>query len=201
MPIGDRLKVLESRVLADDWAVLKKTRIAWRRGDGRWDELWRETYDRGNGATILPYDPNRRTVLLVRQFRYPAYVNGHDDLLIETAAGLLDAASPEERIRAETEEELGLALSEVRQVLQVYMSPGSVTEKLHFFIARYSASDTLGPGGGVAEEGEEIDRIEIGIDTALGWIEEGRIRDAKTIILLQYAALNLFSPAASRSEP
>lgn len=201
MPIGDRLKVLESRVLSDDWAVLKKTRIAWRRNDGSWDEQWRETYDRGNGATILPYDPDRRMVLLVRQFRYPAYVNGHDELLIETAAGLLDAASPEERIRAETEEELGLVLSEVRQVLQVYMSPGSVTEKLHFFIARYSASDALGPGGGLAAEGEEIDRIEIGIDTALSWIDDGRIRDAKTIILLQYAALNLFSPAAPRSEP
>lgn len=192
MSVADRLQVLDSQVLADDWAVLRKTRIAWRRADGQWDQMWRETYDRGDGAVILPYDPDRGMVLLVRQFRYAAYVNGHDDLLIEAAAGLLDAAAPEDRIRAETEEELGLTLTDVRQVMDLFMSPGSVTERLHFFVARYSAADTLAAGGGVAAEGEEIDRLELPLTTALDWIADGRIRDAKTVILLYHAAQHLF---------
>ncbi|MEM1129735.1 MAG: GDP-mannose pyrophosphatase [Pseudomonadota bacterium] len=192
MPIADRIKVIDSQTLADDWGVLKKNRIAWRRRDGTWQEMLRETYDRGNGAVILPYDPDRRTVLLVRQFRYPAWVNGADDLLIEAAAGLLDNAAPAERIRAEAQEELGLRLRDATEVFQAYMSPGSVTECLHFFVARYDATDRIGAGGGVKAEGEDIEVLEMDIDTALVAIADGRIQDAKTIMLLQHAALHLF---------
>jgi nudix-type nucleoside diphosphatase (YffH/AdpP family) len=152
----------------------------------------RETYDRGNGATILLYDPQRRTVLLTRQFRYPAFVNGHDDLLIETPAGLLDDASPEDRIRAEVEEETGYRVCNVRQVFDAFMSPGSVTERLHFFVGAYSGADRVSEGGGNAEEGEDIERLEPTIEEALEMIADGCIRDGKTIMLLQYAALHIF---------
>ena len=155
----------------------------------------RETYDRGNGATLLPYDTDRRTVLLTRQFRYPAYVNGCDDLLIETAAGLLDGASPEDRIPMEVNEELGLGLGltlrDVRQVFACYMSPGSVTERLHFFVGRYDQSMRTGAGGGNASEGEDIQVLELDIGDALDRVASGAIRDGKTVLLLQYAALHL----------
>ena len=131
-------------------------------------------------------------MVLVRQFRYPAYVNGYDDLLIEAAAGLLDDASPEERIRAEAEEEIGYRLHDVRHVFEAFMSPGAVTEKLHFFVAEYEPSMKIGSGGGIADEGEEIGVLEVSIDEALAMIADGRIVDAKTIMLLQHAALRIF---------
>lgn len=193
MSLIDRIRIRDIRTLSDDWFVLKKTTLDWRRSDGSWQTIDRETYDRGNGATLLPFDPARRTVLLTRQFRYPAYVNGHDDLLIEAAAGLLDGESPETRIRMEVDEELGLRLRDVRRVFACFMSPGSVTEQLHFFVGRYDASMRTGAGGGQHEEGEDIEVIEPTIDDALGMIDDGRICDGKTIMLLQYAALNLFS--------
>ncbi len=194
MSVAERVRVLEVQTLSNDWYVLKKTRFSFRRSDGTWQEQWRETYDRGNGATILLYDPARRTVVLTRQFRYPAFVNGHDDLLIETPAGLLDAASPEERIRAEVEEETGYRVGQVRPVFDAYMSPGSVTEKLYFFVAPYDAASRVGSGGGNVQEGEDIGVVEATIDDALGMIASGAIRDGKTIMLLQYAALHLFAP-------
>jgi nudix-type nucleoside diphosphatase (YffH/AdpP family) len=192
MSLVDRIRVLDVRTLSDDWYVLKKTTFEWRRRDGSIQTLSRETYDRGNGATLLPFDPVRRTVLLTRQFRYPAYVNGHDDLLTEAAAGLLDGVAASERIRMEVEEELGLVLHEVREIFACYMSPGSVTERLHFFVARYDASMRTGAGGGAYEEGEDIEVIEPSIDEALAMIGDGRICDGKTVMLLQYAALHLF---------
>lgn len=191
MSLGDRIRVLDVRTLSDDWYVLKKTTFEWRRSDGVVQTLSRETYDRGNGATLLPYDPSRRTVLLTRQFRYPAYVNGYDDLMVEAAAGLLDGASPDERIRKEVEEELGLALHDVRPVFACYMSPGSVTERLHFFVARYDSAMRTGEGGGDASEGEDIEVLEPTLDEALAMIADGRICDGKTVMLLQYAALHL----------
>ena len=148
--------------------------------------------DRGNGATLLPYNLARRTVVLVRQFRYPAYVNGYDDLLIEAAAGLLDDESPEVRIRAEAEEETGYRLGEVRKVFEAFMSPGSITEKLHFFVAPYQPDMKVSGGGGNSDEGEDIEVLELPIDQAMAMIGDGRIVDAKTIMLLQYAALNIF---------
>ncbi len=194
MGIAERVRILEETVLSEDWSVLKKTRLKFRRSDGAWQEQWRETYDRGNGATILLYNLERRTVVLTRQFRYPAFVNGYDDLLIETPAGLLDQAEPEARIRAETEEETGFRVGDVRLIFEAFMSPGSVTEKLYFFVAPYEATARVSAGGGNAAEGEDIGVVECGIDDALRRIASGDIRDGKTILLLQYAALHLFPP-------
>lgn len=192
MSLKDRVEILNKKVLADDWAVLTKYSIRYTRADGTNQVLPRETYDRGDGAVILPYDPATRKVLLGQQFRLAAYVNGHDDLLIEAAAGLLDKADPVSRIRAEAEEELGLRLRDVRQIWDVFMSPGSVTERLFFFVGAYSATDRVSGGGGVVSEGEEIDVLELALDDALAMVAAGTIRDAKTIMLLQYAALHLF---------
>jgi len=190
--IAHRIRVEDVTLLSDDWFVLKKTRLSFLRSDGSWQTQSRETYDRGNGATILLYDRSRRTVILTRQFRYPAFVNGHDGLLVETPAGLLDDAGPEARIRAETEEETGFRVREVRQVFDAFMSPGSVTERLHFFVGEYAPGDRASAGGGIAEEGEDIAVLELDFDVAMTMVERGEIRDGKTIMLLQYAALNLF---------
>jgi nudix-type nucleoside diphosphatase (YffH/AdpP family) len=192
MSVADRVRVHEVRTLSDDWYVLRKTRFSFRRRNGDWQEQWRETYDRGNGATILLYDLARRTVVLTRQFRYPAFVNGHDDLLIEAPAGLLDDASPEERIRAEVVEETGFHVGAVCRVFDAFMSPGSVTERLYFFVAPYGRADRVGEGGGNIDEGEDIELVEPTIEKALAMIARGEIRDGKTIMLLQYAALHVF---------
>jgi nudix-type nucleoside diphosphatase (YffH/AdpP family) len=194
MTLQDRVRVHEVTLLSDNWFVLKTTRLDWLRSDGQWQPMHRETYDRGNGATLLPYNLAQRTVLLVRQFRYPVFVNGHDDLLIEAAAGLLDNAAPEERIRAEVEEELGYRLGTVTKIFESFMSPGSVTEKLHFFVAPYEPSMRIGAGGGLAEEGEDIEVLELPIDEALAMVADGRIADAKTVMLLYHAKLHVFPP-------
>src|SRR6266849_6393159 len=192
MTVSDRVRVKDVRVLSDNHYILKTTTFEWRRNSGEWQTQARETYDRGNGAALLPYNLGQRTVVLVRQFRYPAYVNGHDDLLIEAAAGLLDNATPEVRIRAEAEEETGYRLGEIRKIFEAFMSPGAVTEKLHFFVAEYEPNMRIGSGGGNPDEGEDIEVLELSIDEALAMIGDRRIVDAKTIILLQYAALNIF---------
>lgn len=192
MTVSDRVRVQNVRVLSDNHYILKTTTFEWRRANGEWQTQARETYDRGNGATLLPYNLARRTVVLVRQFRYPAYVNGYDDLLIEAAAGLLDNESPEVRIRAEAEEETGYRLGDIKKVFEAFMSPGAITEKLHFFVAQYEPHMRVGSGGGIASEGEDIEVLELPIDQTLAMIADGRIADAKTIMLLQYAALNIF---------
>jgi nudix-type nucleoside diphosphatase (YffH/AdpP family) len=192
MTVSDRIRVQNVRLRSDNHYTLKTTTFEWRRTDGKWQTQRRETYDRGNAATLLPYNLAQRRVVLVRQFRYPAYVNGYDDLLIEAAAGLLDNETPEVRIRAEVEEETGYRLGEIRKVFEAFMSPGAVTEKLHFFVAEYESSMRIGSGGGLASEGEDIEVLELPIDQALAMIGDGRIADAKTIMLLQYAALNIF---------
>src|ERR1700712_3227042 len=191
MTVSDRIRVQNVRVLSDNHYVLKTTTFEWRRNNGEWQIQHRETYDRGNGAPLLPYNLTQRTVVLVRQFRYPAYVNGHDDLLIEALAGLLDNELPEVRIRAEAEEETGYRLGEVKKVFEAFMSPGSVTEKLHFFVAEYEPKMKIRAGGGNADEGEDIEVLELSIDEAMAMSADGRIVDAKTIMLLQYAALNI----------
>lgn len=196
MSVAHRVLVEEVTTLSDDWYVLKKSTFSFLRADGSWQRQSRETYDRGNGATILLYDLGRRTVILTRQFRYPAFVNGHDDLLIEAPAGLLDNAAPEERIRAETEEETGFRVRDVRQIFDAFMSPGSVTERLHFFVGEYRLEDRTSAGGGNEAEGEDIAVIELGIDEAISMIGSGAIRDGKTIMLLQHAALTLFPAEA-----
>ncbi len=185
-----RVIVDDVELLAAGWHVLRATTFRYRGDDGEWVTQKRETYDRGNGATILLYDPARRTVLLTRQFRYPVYVNDHPDgMLIETAAGLLDDDDPLTAIRREAEEETGVRVDDVQHVFDVYMSPGSVTERLHFFAAAYDGGTRSGDRGGLIEEGEEIEILEYDIDMALAMIRDGSIQDAKTIMLLQWAVL------------
>jgi nudix-type nucleoside diphosphatase (YffH/AdpP family) len=186
-----RVRVVDVELLAAGWHVLRRTTLDYRGADGTWTRQQRETYDRGNGATVLLYDRDRRTVLLTRQFRYPVYVNDHPDgMLIETAAGLLDEDDAATAIRREAAEETGVAIGELKHVYDVFMSPGSVTERIHFFAAAYDAASRTGTGGGLEEEGEEIDVLEIDFDEALAMIRDGRIQDAKTIMLLHWAAID-----------
>ena len=189
MTVSDRIRVQNVRVLSDNHYTLKTTTFEWRRANGEWQTLHRESYDRGNAATLLPYNLTQGTVVLVRQFRYPAYVNGYDDLMIEAVAGLLDNESPEVRIRAEAKEETGYRLGEVRKVFEAFMSPGAVTEKLHFFVAPYEPDMRVGSGGGIADEGEDIEVLELPLARALAMVAGGEIQDGKTIMLLQHAAL------------
>ena len=192
MSVSDRIRIKDISVLSDRHYLLKEVAFDYRRSNGEWQTMKREVFDRGHAATLLPYNLANRTVVLTRQFRLPPYLAGHDDFMIEAAAGMLDDASPEERIRAEAEEEIGYQLHDVRKVFEAFMSPGSVTEKLHFFIAEYEAAMRVGDGGGLAEEGEDIEVLELPIDSGLAMISDGRIVDAKTIMLLQYAALHIF---------
>ena len=185
------VEVLKTEVLSDNWYVLRKVTFRLRKRDGSWEVQSREAYDRGNGATILLYDQARRTVVLTQQFRLPTYVNGNaSGMLIEACAGLLDNDDPETAIAREAFEETGYEIRSPRQVMQAYMSPGSVTEILHFFVAEYSRGQRRNDGGGVEEE--DIEVLELSFDEALRGIASGEIRDGKTIMLLQYAALNLF---------
>ena len=191
--LTEHIRVHSVEVLSDDWYLLKKTTFDFLRSDGTWQRQSRETYDRGNGATILLYNLAKRTVILTRQFRYPAFVNGYKGLLIETPAGLLDERSPEEAIRKETAEETGYVIHHVMKVFEAFMSPGSVTEKLHFFIAEYDSDAKQEAGGGLLSDGEDIEAFELNIEDALEKISLGEIRDGKTIMLLQYAKLHLFA--------
>jgi nudix-type nucleoside diphosphatase (YffH/AdpP family) len=185
-----RVRILEERVLSDDWYVLKKTRFEYRRRDGRWQTLARETYDRGNGAVLLLFNVERGSVVLTRQFRYPTFVNGsRDGLLIEACAGLLDGDDPLICIQREAQEETGFVVRAPRKIFEAYMSPGSVTEKLHFFVAQYHDAQRVTGGGGDAAEGEDIEVLELPLDGALDMIASGEIQDGKTIMLLQHAAL------------
>jgi nudix-type nucleoside diphosphatase (YffH/AdpP family) len=188
----ERVRIKSVETLSDDWYVLKKTTFELLRRDGSWQQQSRETYDRGNGATILLYNLEHRTVVLTRQFRFPAYVNGHSGMLIEAAAGLLDQARPEDRIRAEAEEETGYRVSHVRKIFEAFMSPGSVTERLYFFVAEYGGGSRAALGGGNHEDGEDIEVLEFSFDQAMTLIETGEIQDGKTIMLLQYAFIHLF---------
>jgi nudix-type nucleoside diphosphatase (YffH/AdpP family) len=184
------VRIIEEQLLSDDWYVLKKTRFEYLRRDGRWQALARETYDRGNGAVLLLFNAERGCVVLTRQFRFPAYVNGcSDGLLIEACAGLLDGDDPVTCIRREAEEETGFIVHSPRKVFEAYMSPGSVTEKLHFFVATYTENNRVTGGGGEAAEGEDIEVLELPLASALQMIGSGAIQDGKTIMLLQHAAL------------
>lgn len=193
LPANERVRIVEQCVLADDWFVLKKNIFDYRLRSGDWQRQQRETYDRGDGATLLLFNRARRTVVLTRQFRFPAYANGlADGMLVEACAGLLDNDAPEVAIRREVEEETGIAVRTPRKVFEAFMSPGSVTERLHFFVAEYEAGDRLGNGGGDAAEGEDIEVLELPLERALAMIGSGEIQDGKTIMLLQHAALRGF---------
>ncbi len=193
---AENVRLLDAQVLSDSWYTLRKISVELRRRDGQWQRLSREAYDRGNGAALLLWDPKRRTVVLTRQFRLPAFLNGSPDgQLIEACAGLLDGGEPEACIRREAEEETGYRIRAPRKLFEAYMSPGSVTEKLHFFVAEYEPGDRVRAGGGVVEEGEDIEVIEMPLAEALAAIASGRIQDGKTILLLQHVALVLAQSA------
>lgn len=183
------IRIIESEILSDNWYSLKKYTFEQQRRDGEWQRQSREVYDRGNGATILLYNRERKTVILTRQFRFPVFINGHESNLIEAAAGLLDNMDPESRIKAEAEEETGFKVARVQKIFEAYMSPGSVTEKLYFYVAEYQPQDRTGAGGGVKSEGEDIDVLEIALEEALRYVETGQIVDGKTIMLLYHVAL------------
>jgi nudix-type nucleoside diphosphatase (YffH/AdpP family) len=180
------VRLLELTTLSDNWYVLRRARFEYRGTSEEWSTHEREAYDRGNGATILLHDPARGTVLLTRQFRLPAYLNGHaDGMLVEAPAGLLDGENPEEAIRREAEEETGFLVESVRRIGELYMSPGSVTERVTFFTGTYASGDRVSRGGGVASEGEDIEVLEIALDEALAMVDRGEIVDAKTVLLLR----------------
>ena len=184
------IRIVEQRVLAHDWYLLRKTTFEHRRRDGRLQVVSRETYDRGNGVALLLFNAARGTVILIRQFRFPCWVNGlADGMLIEACAGLLDGNDPIAAMRREAIEETGFAVQSPRKVFEAYMSPGSVTEKLHFFVAACDDADRQSAGGGDAHEGEDIEVLELPLSRALAMIASGEIQDGKTIMLLQHAAM------------
>lgn len=185
------IRILESKVLSDNWYILTKITYEYTKKDGTKHIQSRETYNRGNGAVILLYNTRQKTVILTKQFRLPTYINGNKTgMLIEACAGLLDKDNAEDCIRRETEEETGYKITEVRKIFEAYMSPGSVTEILHFFIAEYTKEMKVGEGGGVEQEEENIEVLELDFDNAMKMTEQGEIKDGKTIMLLQYIKLN-----------
>lgn len=188
---NDKIRIRKQELLSDNWYTLHKFTFDYQKENGEWETQEREAYDRGNGATILLYNPTNKSVILTRQFRLPTYVNGNDTgMMIEACAGLLDEDNPEDCIRKETEEETGYRISKVRKIFEAYMSPGSVTEILHFFVAEYDDHMKVSEGGGLEEEHENIEVLEMSFEAALSMVNTGAIKDAKTIMLLQYAKIN-----------
>lgn len=189
--MSDNVKIISSAVLSDNWGKLNKVKYETRLADGSWQTQEREVYNRGNGAVILLYNKAKQTVILTEQFRLPTWFNGNaDGMMIEAPAGLLDEHDPEECIRRETEEETGYTVTDVKRIMEVYMSPGSVTEIIYFFVAAYSDAMKTGEGGGLDKEQENIEVLELNFDKALKMIYSGEIKDAKTIMLLQYAQMH-----------
>ena len=187
---NSHVKIINREILSSNWYTLRKITYEYLKKDGSWQSQSREAYDRGNGAVILLYNVSLKTVILTRQFRMPTFINGNENgMLIEACAGLLDKDNPEDCIKRETEEETGYKISTVKKVMEVYMSPGSVTEMLHFFIAEYSHAMKVTEGGGIAHEQEEIEVLELPMEQALQMVENGEIKDAKTIMLLQHLRL------------
>lgn len=188
---NSKVRNLKTEVLSDNWYTLRKVTFEYQNPDGSWSAQSRETYDRGNGAVILLYNKSKKTVILTRQFRMPTYINGNEDgMMIEACAGLLDQDNPEDAIRRETAEETGYDIQNVTKVFEAYMSPGSVTEILYFFIAEYTIEMKVNEGGGVKEERENIDVLELPFSQAIEMIQSGEIKDAKTIMLLQHLLIN-----------
>ena len=189
--MADSIKIIEDKMLSDNWYVLHKLTYETTKEDGSVQTQSREAYDRGNGAAILLYNTEQQTVILTRQFRIPTYVNGNETgMMIEACAGLLDKDNPEDAIKRETEEETGYKVTEIKKVFEAYMSPGSVTEILYFFIAEYSKDMKVSEGGGLEHEQENIEVLELNIADAMKMIETGEIKDGKTIMLLQHIKLS-----------
>ena len=189
--MNDRVKIKKTDILSKNWYTLKNITFDYQQRDGSWTTISREAYDRGNGATILLYNKEYGTVILTRQFRLPSFINGNPSgMLVEACAGLLYKDNAEDCIRRETEEETGYKVLHVRKIFEAYMSPGSVTEILYFFVAEYSKNMKINEGGGLEGDHEDIEVLEISLPHAMTMIEKGEIKDAKTIMLLYYAALN-----------
>ena len=185
------IKIQKTELLSDNWYVLNKLTYEYQKEDNTVETHIREVYDRGNGAAILLYNSTQKTVILTRQFRLPSYLNGNKTgMMIEVCAGLLDKDHPEQCIIRETEEETGYRISTVHKVMETYMSPGAVTEILYLFVGKYDASMKVSEGGGVDTEQENIEVLEYTFDKAFAMIQTGEIKDAKTIMLLQYAKIN-----------
>ena len=188
---NNKVRNIEREILSDNWYTLNKYTFEYQKPDGTWETQQREAYDRGNGAAILLYNANKGTVVLTKQFRMPTFVNGNDDgMMIEVCAGLLDGDNPADCVRKETEEETGYKISNVKKVMQTYMSPGSVTEILYLFVGEYDESMKVSEGGGAEDETENIEVLELNFEKAMNMIITGEINDSKTIMLLQYAKLN-----------
>lgn len=184
------IKITETKLLSDNWYVLNKVTFDYKKSDDTVESHIREVYDRGNGAAILLYNKEKKTVVLTRQFRLPTYLNGNKTgMMIEVCAGLLDKDNAEKAVIRETEEETGYRLSKVEKVIETYMSPGSVTEILYLFVGAYDESMKVGNGGGLDAEQENIEVLEYSFDEAYSLIESGEITDAKTIMLLQHAKI------------
>lgn len=189
--MSHNIKITKTEILSDNWYVLKKITYDFQNKKGQWETHRREAYDRGNGAVILLYNKENKTIILTQQFRLPTYLNGNPTgQLIEACAGLLDKDKAEDCIKKETEEETGYKISKVEKIFESYMSPGSVTEILHFFIAEYSKEMKISDGGGLAHEQENIEVLELDFNKAYTMISSGEIKDGKTIMLLQYAKIN-----------
>ncbi|MFT6928592.1 MAG: nudix-type nucleoside diphosphatase (YffH/AdpP family) [Sediminicola sp.] len=185
------IRNIREELLSDHWYTLQKVTFEYQKEDGTWEKQVREVYDRGNGAAILLYNKEKGTVVLTRQFRMPTYKNGNPTgMMIEVCAGLLDGDHPEDCIKKEVEEETGYRIRDVKKVFESYMSPGSVSEILHFFIGQYDDQMKVGEGGGSANETENIEILEYEFEEALDLVQQGAIKDAKTIMLLQYAKVN-----------
>ena len=185
-----KIKIQNTELLSDNWYVLNKVSFDFLRKDGVWITQKREVYDRGNGAAILLYNKELKTVILTHQFRLPTYLNGNENgMMLEVCAGLLDKDNPEQCIIRETEEETGYRIKDVKKIMETFPSPGAVTEILHLFVGAYDASMKVSEGGGLEAEQEEIEVLEVAFDTAYDMIATGEIKDGKTIILLQYAKI------------
>lgn len=189
--MNPKVKNIKKILLSDNWYTLNKVVFDYKMPNNQWVEQMRESYDRGNGATVLLYNREKKTVILVSQFRMPTYLNGNESgIMIEACAGLLDGDDPETCVIKEAEEESGFRVSSVRKIFEAYMSPGAVTEIVHFYIGEYRESDKIGEGGGLADEHEDISVLEIDFDRAVQMISEGEIKDAKTIMLLQHLQIS-----------
>lgn len=185
------IRNITKELLSNNWYTLNKVTFEYQREDGEWETQIREAYDRGNGAVILLYNAPKGTVVLTRQFRMPTYLNGNEDgMMVEACAGLLEKGNAEETIKMEVEEETGYKIDKVKKVFEAYMSPGSVTEILYFFIGQYEDAMKVGEGGGAEDETENIEVLEMDFNEALRMMDKGEIKDAKTIMLLQYAQIN-----------
>ncbi|GAA4274078.1 GDP-mannose pyrophosphatase NudK [Aquimarina gracilis] len=192
---NNAVKIIQTQVLSDNWYTLHKVTYEYQTRNGDIKTHMREAYDRGNGAVILLYNASSKKIILTKQFRLPTYLNGNQSgMMIEACAGLLDENDPENCIRKETEEETGYKIGKIKKVFESYMSPGAVTEILYFFIAEYTPEMKISEGGGLAEEQEDIEVVELDFKKALEMMQSGEIKDAKTIMLLQYAQIhNLMS--------